>query len=279
MGSMQSLETSACESVLRSIRQYNDSHNIWPSENAVIDRFLRRSVELRRVYRELHSKLEGKPESVRTFFDAILGAAALWNPRKITEARDARSALVQVNEQIARLSIQLASLLDERRDLANSSAFRTQTHYHVCDVLVAAGQSNHGFTSYVQERLNTVRMQFDLKYWPSLGDTLRVLAADAAEAKPLPSDPLTAAATEGRRPSQADFIKAMLVAIDEVKGHSHHLVPVDFRLTDGSMATLVNCSLDLAEDECVGSEHMKRLRQRKREKSSQNQEGKTHDLD
>src|SRR5690606_18510979 len=71
---------------------------------------------------------------------------------------------------------------------------------------------------YIQERLDALHGQFDLKYWPSLSDFLRELASDAEDAVMEATDPLTAAATMTSRPSRTDFIKALLAAIDENRG-------------------------------------------------------------
>lgn len=43
---------------------------------------------------------------------------------------------------------------------------------------------------------------------------------------------LTAAATMASRPSRADFIKALLAAIDENSGRNYGQLPNDFKATD-----------------------------------------------
>jgi hypothetical protein len=153
----------------------------------------------------------------------------------------------------------------QRSDLHNTSGFSTDTHYHVCDVIEAAAKSNYLFTSYVQERLDALHGQFDLKYWPSLSDFLQELASDAEDAVMEATDPLTAAATMASRPSRADFIKALLAAIDENRGRNHGQLPNDFKATDNTLASFASCALDLGVEDLVDGPYVKRLRQRERD--------------
>ncbi|MGE4404931.1 hypothetical protein [Pseudomonas sp.] len=180
------------------------------------------------------------------------------------EARAARSDLANVNQQIARKAAELAMLLEQRSDLHDTSGFSSDTHYHVCNVIEAASRHNYLFKSYVQEKLNALCSQFDLKYWPSLGEFLQELAADAEKAVTEATDPLTAAATSGTRPSKADFFKALFVSIEENSAKSYGQLPRGFKLTDRTLASLANCALDLGPDDLVDDAYMKRLRQRER---------------
>jgi hypothetical protein len=224
-----------------------------------------RGIELTEAYDELHGKLHAHPHALQVFLGLVLSTAAFWSPEKIAQARAARGALGNVNQQIARRAAELADLLQQRSDLHNTSGFSTDTHYHVCDVIEAAAKSNYLFTSYVQERLDALHGQFDLKYWPSLSDFLQELASDAEDAVMEATDPLTAAATMASRPSRADFIKALLAAIDENRGRNHGQLPNDFKATDNTLASFASCALDLGVEDLVDGPYVKRLRQRERD--------------
>ncbi len=236
-----------------------------PSENAVGDRLLARGIELTEAYDELHGKLHAHPHALKVFLGLVLSTAALWSPEKIAQARAARGDLGTVNQQIARKAAELAGLLQKRSDLHNPSGFSTDTHYYVCDVIEAVAKSNYLFTSYVQERLDALHGQFDLKYWPSLSDFLQELASDAEDGVMEATDPLTATATMASRPSRADFIKALLAAIDENGGRNHGQLPNDFKVTDNTLASLASCVLDLGAEDLVDGPYVKRLRQRERD--------------
>lgn len=253
-----------CEAILIDAKRYNDEHSILPSENAVIDRLLARGNELKGAYEELHNKLHSHTPALQIFLQLVLSTAAFWNPDRITEARTERDALARINQQIAGKAAELTSLLNQRSDLHNTSGFVSGTHYHVCEVIEAAAKDNYRFNSYVRERLNALRTQFDLKYWPSLGDFLQALASDAADASPHATDPLTAAATEGSRPSKADFFKALFASIEENNAENCGQLPKGFKLTDNTLASLANCALDLGPDDLVDDQYVKRLRQRER---------------
>ncbi|MFZ3003406.1 MAG: hypothetical protein WA071_24030 [Undibacterium umbellatum] len=254
----------ACENFLSEGKRYNIEHNILPSENAIADRLLTRSIELRDAYEELHSKLHARPPSLQVFLGLLLSTAAFWNPEKIQEARAVRSELANVNQQIARKAAELAKLLEQRSNLHNTSGFSTDTHFHVCDVIVDACQNNYLFQSYVHEKLDELRGQFDLKYWPLLSDCLQELASDAEKATMAATDPLTAAATASARSSLADFFEALFAAIEENSAENYGQLPRSFKLTDRTLASLANCALDLGPDDLIDDAYMKRLRQRER---------------
>ena len=177
----------------------------------------------------------------------------------------ARCELDEVNRQIARRAAELADLLRQRTDLSNTSGFSSDTYYHVCDVIDAPSQRNGLFSSYLQEPLYALRYQFDLKYWPSIDSIVGELASDASAASSRASDPLIAVATESRRASLADFVKTLLAAIEQKRAHHYGVVPDDFRVTDKTTASLVNCLLDLGPDSPIDSGYVKRLRQRVRD--------------
>ena len=85
-----------CEDLLLEGKRYNNEHHILPSENAVADRLLRRGIELRDAYEELHDKLHARPPALQVFLGLVLSTAAFWNPEKMQEARAARSDLANV---------------------------------------------------------------------------------------------------------------------------------------------------------------------------------------
>ncbi len=253
-----------CEAILQEGKAYNIEHKILPSENVVVDCLLARRIELTEAYAELHEKLGFRPPALKVFLDLLLSTAAFWNPERNAESRADRERLEAVNEEIAEKAAALARLLDERDDLHNSSGFYSSTHYHPLDLVEGASAENYLYKSYVQKPLAELRGRYDLKYWPSISKCLWVLSCDAEHSKVQASDPLTEAATRATRKSLADFFKALFASIEENSAHNYGFLPRDFRLTDASFASLVNCALDLGPDEIVDATYVKRLRQRER---------------
>lgn len=253
-----------CENFLLEEKRYNNERSILPSENAIADRLLARGNELQDAYEELHYKLHARPQALQTLLGLVLSTAAFWNPMRIQDTRAARSDLANVNQQIARKAAELATLLEQRSILHDTSGFSSDTHYHVCNVIEAASRHNYLFKSYVQEKLASLRSQFDLKYWPSLDEFLQELSHDSEKAILEATDPLTAAATSATRSSKADFFKALFAAIEENTVENHGLLPGGFKLTDRTVASLANCALDLGPDELIDDAYIKRFRQRER---------------
>lgn len=265
MTSQQFSAQHVCEQILVEEKKYNIEHGILPSETAIADRMLERSLELSDAYEELHRKLSQHPRALRTFLGVVLKTAAHWSPTKIEEARTARGELREVNRKIAKKASELAALLRARGELQDSSGFGTDTHYHICEVIESASKHNGLFSAYLKEPLYNLGCQFDLKYWPSLSEIVDELAIDAEAAAPEARDPVTSAATEGGRGSLTDFFKALFTAIEEHSTRNFGPLPGNLRVTDNTLASLVNCALDRGPDNLLESWYVKRLRQRIRE--------------
>lgn len=254
-----------CEQLLKTERATKIEKGILASEVIVIDRLLERGLELGDAYEELCSKLLDHPPALKVFFDLLQSCAALWSPEANLEARRAKVKLVDVNRQIEESAQQLAILLNERDELKNYSGFSCTTYYHPVDVLHAAAEKNYSYQKWVKDQLESMRYQFDLKYWPSLSNCIQAIADDAAVATPRPHDAVTNAGTEGSRASLADSFKAFFVALDESNSRNHGFLPSRFEVTDRSMASLMSCALGLGPNETVDSSYVKRLRQRQRD--------------
>lgn len=269
MSTKQSIKKSSnsCERVLREIRAYNVEHKILPNGVKIIDRLLNQSADLSRAFAELDEKLTNHPQALSVFFDMLISIADIWNPKANIKARDARSQLVMVNRDIAKTAEHLAKLLDRRDDLHNKSGFYSETHYHPVDVLDTAAADNYIYKNWVHKEIRLLANRFDLKYWPTLSQCIRVIAKDAAIASPIAADDITYVATRGKRSSVADTFKSFIVALEDEQKSGCGLLPRDFELTDRSIADLVSCALNLSWDDAKDSEYVKRLRQRMRNNS------------
>lgn len=254
----------ACEEVLTNDRRHHIDQRVSPRSIPIYVRLLARGRELEGAYKEIYKKLHPYPRALQVFFMLLLDTALEWNPAKNARARAGRDELIEVNGKIAHTAHALADLLRRRSHLHNVSGFHSETHYSICDLIEAAGASNHLFRSWVEEEFGRLNAQYDLKYWPSLGDVMDELASDAAGADVQASDPLTAAATEAARPSKADYFKALFAAFEENSGRDAAALPAGFKLTDGAIASLANCVLDLSANDLVDAAYVKRLRQHMR---------------
>jgi hypothetical protein len=251
-----------CDDILRAGKSYNVENKILPSEIIVIDNLLLRSVEMSCVYAELHQKLHGSSRLIEIFLDMVLGAAVFWNPSQMAKARQQQKELARVNKELAEAAFKLATLLREREEVIKAGPFTDGTHYSVVRVIEAAAKDHHLFPSHVQEKLSALCGQYDLKYWPSLEACIGEIAKDAENANIQATDPLTAAGTNSNRSSRADFVRALAAAIKDNTGKNDGNLPVGFSLKDDTLATIVNCALNLGEEELVDGSYIKGVRNR-----------------
>lgn len=257
--------TKVCEDILREDKAYNEERGILTSENRIIDRLLDRRFELVEVYAEIHVKLHDAPHGIKALLGIVTNVAAFWSPGKVATARSARNRLDEVNCKIADLATDLAGLLEERSEIGNTSGFASETHYHIVDVIDAASSDNGLYRWRLKDELKSLSTRYDLKYWPRLEEVFRVIGQDAEFAVTGATDPLTRAATTGSRGSRADFFKALLELIREHGRGFPAPLPRKLRLSDGTLASLANCALDLGPDDPLDAAYVKRLRQRERE--------------
>lgn len=262
MGTTLNSARQVCEDYLREQIHTNSEQGILPSENSVAKRLLARGDELVEVYDEVYAHLYRDGISWKIFLDRLLSTGAFWSPEKIAEYRADRDVLVDLNREIAKHANALADLLTQRDDQHNHSAFSGSTHYDIVAVIDQACAHNGRYEYYVKEPLAQLSARFDMKYWPSLADCVRVISDDAKNASITASDPLTEAATKSTRPSKADFIRALRESIDENRGNWLGAIPRKFGPSNEAMATLVNVLLDLRTDEMVDGTYLKNLRHR-----------------
>lgn len=254
-----------CETLLRNMMEDLQAKNIWPNVQSIIDGMLKRRIELVDVYEEVYATLAQKPRGLYIFWDVFVHAADGWNPDKNRAARQAREELIAVNARISELADQLAALLERRDELHNHSGFGSNTQHHILDIVHEASEHNYLYESYVKEELDRFQYQYDFKYWPSLSDVLRAIGRDAEMAEVTANDPATEAATASRKSGRSDFVKAFLARIDDNRVRECGFIPNSFALSDSSLASLVNCGLDLTVDELVDADFIKRFRQRQRQ--------------
>lgn len=252
------------EDHLREQIRYNIERDILPSENTVARRLLDRGGELIEVYEELHANLRRDHISRKTFLNCMLSASAFWSPERIAQDRADRVNLTIVNRAIAERAHELADLLAQRDDLHNHSGFSSSTQYDIAEVIHQACEKNGRYEHYVKEPMTQLSARYDMKYWPMLYEVIRVIATDAEQAEIMASDPLTESATRSKRPSMADFTRALRAAIDENRGTWLGAIPNDFTLSDQGMATLINVLLDLSAEKMVDTVHVKNSRSKHR---------------
>lgn len=258
----------SCEVILRKDYEYNQEKGIWPTINRRIEGLLARTNELADVYVELHGSLGEDYRALKSFFDVLNHTVYSWNPEKIKEARQDREKLTDLNIQIAEASKLLSDLISRRTEVQERSSFRSDTYYHIIDVVKEAAESNGLFSSHIEEKLENLTYQYDLKYWPSISEVISAVGVNAQAATTVARSPAASAATDARRPGLSDFLRAFEAALDENRVRRHGFIPNKFSMSNNSTASLINCAFELEVDDLIDGSFVKRFRQRERERKA-----------
>lgn len=253
--------TKECEAILIASRNYNIEKSIWPTDVITINYLLTQSAAMKNIYDEL-SVLSAQQRA--QFLDQLVGTLTFWSPENAIEMRAARNRLIDVNKRIGVLAKGLADLLEERSAIENQHPFNSNTHCHIARVIKEAAHDNYHFRSFLAKPLQALVSQFDLKYWPHLPAVIKEIGDDADVAEIYATDPRTEAATSSNRSSKADFVRAVLSMIDELKDTPGLDFSPDFRLSDSTMADIVNTCLKLSTEEVVDGTYVKNLRHREK---------------
>ncbi len=239
-------------------KEDREQKNYLPSECVIIDRWLNRRLELKSTFEELFNKLA--PLQWQTYLGVVFNTSAFWNPGEALKMREASKRLIEINERICKISKDLSNLMDERTKISNFYAFDSDDTYHIVDLIQRASDRNYLYESHLDPKLSQLRGQYDLKYWPSVSKIIAEIGYDAENSEVVPIQEITREAISSRKSSTRDYVRALFVAIDEISGDTFRDIPREFCLRDESIASLINCSLDLVDDELVDGAYVKGCR-------------------
>lgn len=123
--------TEIVENYLREQLENNLRQKIWPSNNAVITRFLEDGANLRAVWDELlelcplgHVAFNRTHDKWRVVLDTIIDVAAGWSPEKTKETRQALNDVIDLTAEIKDKALELAALLRRRTRICEANSIR-----------------------------------------------------------------------------------------------------------------------------------------------------------
>jgi hypothetical protein len=260
------VSTVFCEDILKDLVSDYEQKAIHPDMKMVAKRLLNRSPEMVGVYNEVCSKLKNCYQETHDILKLVLAKAAQYEGGAVRNARDDQKRLKENYEKVAHLALELADLLDERRELYESTEFSRTTHRDIVKVIDLAARNNSYYSSWVKEPLLALRARFDWRFWPELSEVMREIASDSFHAEVRTDDPIVAAILTSNRKSKTDFLRALLHGIAEFKEDNRGSLASNFRLSDKSLASIMNCALDLDSEDLEDAQSVKRARQRIRKK-------------
>lgn len=247
-----------CENQLRNLKQNLVNNNIKPDNVELIEHLLFRTPELNKFYSELSAQLDER--QICFILDAVIDVAVKWNPTEMRKARKDKKELEAINKQIVHFSEQLATLLDMRYELKTNTDFTCDSIVRITDLIQVAAEGNYNFSSYIKDDITLLGNQYDYnRYWPSISDAVRAIGRDASDLDVYTQLTLTEVATESKRPSNRDFLRALLEAIKEDKTDPIKQIPHSFNLTDTAIASIATCALKL-DGEVITEDNVKTMR-------------------
>lgn len=231
---------------------------IFVSEQSVINCLIHRELECKTAFSELINGLECF--QWQAYLSVIISTAAIWNPEETNKLREIDKELCKLNESIASNAQQLAADLRNRTNLCNDYGFDTDTTYHILELIDYASAGNGHYQSWIRDKIQPLRGQFDLKYWPSVDEIVDAISDDALKSAVTPTSEITREAISSRKSSTRDFLRALSEALRQNSESYHAFIPDDFRLSGRSISTLVNCVLNLNENRCIDESYIKSTR-------------------
>lgn len=254
------------EAYLRAERADRIEKKILKSEVLVIDNLLQNTLAARSAYDEILVKASpancetgGRAPAWHHVVNTILSTAAFFSPEQLSGRRDDLRRCAELSADISKKAQELARLLRTRTAYKNANGVSVPDDSHPLDVLARAAAKSgcaYLFEAWIAPRLDPIRNDFDLKYWPRTADFLEALARE--QEYPIePADRIDASAMESRQGnSPRDFVRALDEALTEL--HEQDGIGTDF--SHRTIAEIANCALNLPAENALTRDSVKALR-------------------
>ena len=251
--------TQTVTDVLDTLKAYRDDlHNsalyqpYWP----LLERLIARETQMRPMWENI-ARQGLSWQQCHTLLEQIFFAGAYGTKERNSRLKADHKKLVDLNVNITAKAAELAAMLTEQEDILNRNAFSVERITHIVDLIDAASGQNGHYRYHLREPLNSLRCQYDRKYWPSLQQLLEVAGRKIPETEFIYESEKAIAA--GRGEAVPDYLRELFDCIENAR-ESDWGLPVGFTLTDASLAMTAIVSLDLDDD--VTPERVKTLRNR-----------------
>lgn len=236
------------EDWLRRERADLEQKEIWPSHRIVIDRLLKRGVDMAGVYLDLLEKAPYK-KCWQAVLRQVFECAASHNPVRMREVRQAIQDEKKLLAKISTKANELADLLIEFSNTREQHSISSPDGFHDPFELIglaadAGDELSCLYQWHIKDSLQPVR-QFGCRYYPDVPRLLTALAAQASNHKPCSDNSFDAAATAFRSTTHADYYRSLLRGFELGAMKHGGYIPDDFQFTDDAMADIINCCFDL----------------------------------
>ncbi|MEW9296730.1 hypothetical protein [Enterobacter cloacae] len=255
---MHYIRTATAADVLDTLKGYRDELLTPPLHKAswpMIERLIARETEMRSVWKEI-ARYGLSWEQCHTLHEQIVFAGQSGTDAAVQRLKADYRQLTDISNDIGQLAKQLAAKLDAREHVLNHNSFTLDSTVHIVELIDKAAAGNGHYRSRVREQLLLLET-YELKYWPSLQDILRILAGEPVENGYMEES--DRALVSGRGELVPDYLRELFRCIQNART-CHWGLPQGFRLTDACLAALATVSLDLPEPASVAAVKMHRTR-------------------
>ena len=203
--------------VLEIMKSYRDDlreKTLYEPSWSVLERLISRDTEMNPVWHDIaRHALTGEQcwnLLAQIFLAGVYGTAEHHRRLKADHSR-----LAFLNEGIATKAAELGRMLTEREDILNRNAFYIEHTAHIVDLIDAASGQNGHYSSFLREKLDGLRSQFDGKYWPSLQQLLEVVAKENPVAEFM--DRSDEAVVHARGVAVPDFLRRLFSNFHDIR--------------------------------------------------------------
>ncbi|MFP1767891.1 hypothetical protein ACLEDY_00595 [Lonsdalea quercina] len=237
---------STTDDVTATLRRYLDdlkSQNIWRSVWPLAERLLSRKNEMQSVWEDIACK-ELSWEQCYTLWEQIVLAGKFGSQENISRLKADHNQLKVLNQDIRKKAAELAAMLTEREAILNTNSFLQDHTTHIVELMEKADDDKGLYRDNLHEKLDTLASQYDIKHWPTLPGLLQVVADESVDIAFRHENDLDI--IHGRSKILPDYLRKLFSRIENVRGYRWGL-PKEFTLTDKTLATLADVTLEHTE--------------------------------
>ncbi|MFP1915960.1 hypothetical protein ACLEEZ_10465 [Lonsdalea quercina] len=235
--------TDAVTAILReyldNLKSKNNLRSVWP----LVERLLSRKNEMHLVWDDIACK-ELSWQQCYALWEQIVLAGRFCSQENISRLKAEHNQLKELNQGIKKKAAELAAMLTKREAILNTNSLLQDHTTHIVELMEKADDNEGLYRDNLHEKLDALANQFDFKYWPALPGILQVVADESVDITFRHEKDRDI--VHGRGKMLPDYLRQLFSQIENVRECAWGL-PKEFTLTDKSLTTLADVTLEHTE--------------------------------